>query len=180
MVNLWFEIAMSFWILFPAYAANGFPPFARGKRPIDFGMRLKDGKRIFGDGKTFEGLFLGLLAGTLVGIAETLAMPYLNVYASQWNVQMIPMSIFTGFMISLGALVGDMCGSFIKRRIGMERGADAPLLDQLNFVFGTIVFAYFFTTITVWMIIIMFLVTPVIHRVACIIGYRLKIKQVPW
>lgn len=180
MPDLFVEFIKAFWILFPAYAANGFPPLARGTRPIDFGKKFFDGRRILGDGKTWEGFALGLFIGSLVGILEAYLYPDLNAYANLFDVSLPKMDVFIGFLIAFGALCGDLAGSFIKRRLGMERGADAPGLDQLNFVVGAILFVYWFTEISIWMILIMLIVTPVIHRIASIIGYVLKFKQVPW
>ena len=39
-----------------------------GGTPIDFRRNYSDGQRIFGDGKTFRGLFFGVLAGIITGI----------------------------------------------------------------------------------------------------------------
>lgn len=180
MVDFFVEFVKALWIILPAYAANGFPTLANGKIPMDFRRSWVDGERIFGDGKTIEGFSLGLIAGAAVGILEAVMHPYLNSYANQFGAQLPLMSIFIGFMIPLGALCGDLAGSFIKRRFRLPRGADAPVLDQLNFVAGAIFFAYFFTEITFWMVLIMVLMTPVIHRSANIIAYGLKIKKVPW
>jgi CDP-2,3-bis-(O-geranylgeranyl)-sn-glycerol synthase len=60
MVDLLVELVKSLLIIFPAYAANGFPPLARGRRPIDFHGKFPDGSRILGEGKTIEGFFLAL------------------------------------------------------------------------------------------------------------------------
>ncbi|OGI12169.1 hypothetical protein A3K64_02440 [Candidatus Micrarchaeota archaeon RBG_16_36_9] len=179
MVDLFVEFVKSLLIIFPAYAANGFPPLARGRRPIDFNKKISD-NRIFGDGKTIEGLGLGLLAGFLVGALESYLFPSLNAYALQYGVQLPVISLFVGFMIAFGALCGDLGGSFIKRRLGLKRGSDVPLLDQWNFIFGAIAFAYFFTQITIWMFLIMLLITPIIHRIANIIAHKIKVKKEPW
>jgi CDP-2,3-bis-(O-geranylgeranyl)-sn-glycerol synthase len=80
----------------------------------------------------------------------------------------------------LGALSGDLVGSFIKRRIGLKRGSDVPLLDQWNFIIGSVLFVYWFTEITIWMFLIMLVITPIVHRVANIIAHRIKIKREPW
>lgn len=180
MVDFLLEFVSALWIILPAYAANGFPTLANGKIPIDGRKKWIDGERIFGDGKTIEGFSLGLVIGTAVGILEALLYPYLNAYAGQFGAHLPQMSILIGFLIPLGALCGDLAGSFIKRRFRLRRGADAPVLDQLNFVAGAIFFAYFFTEITFWMVVIMALMTPIIHRSANIIAYGLKIKKVPW
>jgi len=180
MVDLWVQFVMSLFILFPAYAANGFPPLANGKRPIDFNKKWFDKKRMLGDGKTFEGFTLGLIAGFLIGALEAYLYPGLNSYALQYDAHLPFMSLFVGFVISLGALCGDLAGSFIKRRCGLKRGADVPLLDQWNFIIGAALFAFWFTEITIWMFLVMLLITPVVHRIANIIGYKIRIKREPW
>jgi CDP-diglyceride synthetase len=77
MIDLWVEFVKSLWLLFPMYAANGFPPLAKGEIPIDLNKNFFDGNRILGDGKTFEGFSLGLLAGFLIGALETYLYPNL-------------------------------------------------------------------------------------------------------
>jgi CDP-2,3-bis-(O-geranylgeranyl)-sn-glycerol synthase len=176
----WRDFVFAWWILLPAYAANMFPTLAHGKRPIDFGRAFFDGRRLFGNGKTWEGLGFGVFMGTLIGALEMALAPGLNAYAAEFGLTLPVMTLFVAFMIALGALTGDLAGSFLKRRLGMERGADAPLLDQLNFIVGATVFAYFFTSITPGMILFMLVVTPAIHRAACIAGYKLGVKKVPW
>ena len=180
MVDWWLELVKAVFIIFPAYAANGFPPLARGSLPIDFNKKWFDGNRIFGDGKTIEGFSIGLLAGTFVGVLLSLVQPFLNYYASVWNVQIPPTSFLIGFLISLGALCGDLGGSFIKRRFGFKRGKEVLFLDQWNFIIGSVLFVFLFTEITVWMILIMLTITFVIHRIANIVGHKLKVKSVPW
>jgi CDP-2,3-bis-(O-geranylgeranyl)-sn-glycerol synthase len=180
MIDLWVEFVKALLIIFPAYAANGFPPLARGRKPIDLGKNWNDRNRIFGNGKTFEGFAFGLFTGFLVGALEAYLYPELNAYAMQFNVTLPLITLFIGFMISFGALFGDLAGSFIKRRLGLKRGADVPLLDQWNFIIGATLFAMWFTEITVWMFLIMLLITPVVHRIANIVAYKIKIKKEPW
>jgi len=179
-MNLWVEFIKSLWIIIPAYAANGFPPLARGRLPIDLNKKWYDNNRILGDGKTFEGFSLGLFIGFLVGALEVSLYPLLNAYAMQFDVELPFMNLFVGFMISFGALIGDLGGSFIKRRFGLPRGADVPLLDQWNFVIGAVLFVLWFTEITIWMFLIMLIITPIIHRAANVIGHKLKVKREPW
>jgi len=180
MVDLWVEFVKSLWIIIPAYAANGFPPLARGRLSIDLNKKWFDNNRIFGDGKTFEGFSLGLFIGFLVGALEAYLYSGFNQYAMQFGTELPLMNLFIGFMISFGALCGDLGGSFIKRRFGLSRGADVPLLDQWNFIIGAILFAFLFTEITIWMILITLVITPIIHRIANIIGHKLKFKKEPW
>lgn len=180
MVDIWLEFVKAMLILFPAYAANGFPTLSRGILPIDFKKKWFDGNRIFGDGKTIEGFTLGLIAGSFAGLLESYVQPFMNAYAILWNVQIPPISFLVGFLISLGALCGDLGGSFIKRRLGLDRGKEVLFLDQWNFVIGAILFSMWFTEITVWMALIMLLLTLIIHRIANIVGHKLKVKKEPW
>jgi CDP-2,3-bis-(O-geranylgeranyl)-sn-glycerol synthase len=180
MIDLWAEFVKALFILLPAYAANGFPPLARGKIAVDFKKKWFDKKRILGNGKTFEGFTLGLIVGSWVGLLEYFVYPFLNTYAIQFNVSFPTMNLFIGFIISFGSLFGDLAGSFIKRRFGLKRGTDVPLLDQWNFVIGAVLFGFWFTEITIWMFLLMLLITPLIHRIANIIAYTLKVKKEPW
>ncbi len=155
-------------VYIPALVANGSAALIAGGHPIDLGRRLWDGRRILGDGKTFEGFLLGTLYATSVALAEALAAsePTLATY---------------GVAAGIGALLGDMLGSFVKRRLGYERGARVPLLDQLDFLIG----AYLATTIAGYKPPLLYAllfaaVVYLLHRATNIAAYKLGIKPVPW
>ena len=120
MASLVEMILKAIFIYFPAMASNGAPVFVKRGTPIDLGRIFIDGRRILGDGKTFEGLAVGIVFGTGVGAIYSAALD---------NPIFIPYAAVS----SLGALLGDIIGAFIKRRLGIPRGAPAPLLDQLSF-----------------------------------------------
>jgi CDP-2,3-bis-(O-geranylgeranyl)-sn-glycerol synthase len=94
----------------------------------------------------------------------------------------IPASILQGAIIGLflggGALIGDAAGSFIKRRIGIERGKAAPFLDQLDFVVGALVFASIIVFIPLNMIIFILIISIVLHLLTNIIAYLIGMKDV--
>ena len=96
-------VAHSLIFIFPAYSANAVPVVFGGGLPLDLGRRLPDGQPVFGAHKTVRGFFAGLIVGTLVGLGESL------VFSEQ--------SVLLGFALSLGALVGDISGAFLKRRL---------------------------------------------------------------
>lgn len=151
------------WVV-PAYVANGAATFSKifpKRHPIDFGLKCKDGRRVLGDGKTWEGLFLGVTVGSLVGFLV-----------------FVPFNLsYNPILISFGALLGDIMGSFAKRRIDLPRGSPAPVLDQLDFILGALMVAGPFKPQEAALII---LITPIIHRVANIIGYLMGVKNEPW
>jgi len=77
-----------------------------------------------------------------------------------------------------GAIIGDACGSFIKRRIKIERGRPAPIMDQLDFVVGALVFASLVVYIPFNMIILIIIITVFLHLGANIIAYLFGMKDV--
>ena len=56
--------------MLPAYLPNPVAALLGGGVPVDGGRNFRDGRRIFGDGKTFRGLFLGILAGIGLGLLQ--------------------------------------------------------------------------------------------------------------
>ncbi|BBD72582.1 hypothetical protein HS1genome_0971 [Sulfodiicoccus acidiphilus] len=162
-----YTLLYAFVIYSPALAANGGATFIREGTPLDFGRSLGDGRRILGDGKTFEGLLLSLSFGLTVsiGISRFLGEPWIT----------------KGFMGALGAMVGDLVGAFFKRRMGMTRGQRALGLDQLDFVVGATAFMLA-TGVPLSLSEFLFVAALafVLHLGTNAVAYRLKIKRVPW
>lgn len=176
------------WLFLPAMVPNSAAVVFGGETKMDFGKSWR-GKRIFGDGKSWRGFFGGAFSGILVGLI-------LIGVSSIWDPENFwgygPFWGNVGILacLSFGAVLGDLCGAFIKRRLGMERGQKAPVLDQYDFVIGAfLVTALFFPdwvyanyiegwyiAALIFIIVIMF----AIHRAVNIIGYRMGLKKEPW
>lgn len=155
--------------IFPAYCANALPVILGGGTPLDFGKLCWDGKPVFGANKTFRGFFAGLTVGTLVGFAESLLFSY----DPAWGLTF-------GFVLSLGALFGDLAESFVKRRLNLPPGASLPVADQLDFVLGALFFSLFIYPPTPVVALIVILITPPIHLLTNWIAYLLGAKKEPW
>lgn len=166
-------------ILFPAYATNCFPPVLKGKRPLDRRKNWFDNRRIMGDGKTIEGTSGGILFGFFVGLLEVYLLPYFQLYANNFNVALPSLTITGVFFISIGAMFGDLFGSFIKRRLKIESGGKFHF-DQVGFIIFAFLFAIPFVSFTPLMVLYALILTFVLHRIVNIIGYKLKLKKVPW
>ena len=99
-------------------AANGSPVLAkrvladRWAQPLDAGLKFFDGRDIFGPSKTIRGLLTGTLTTTVVAV--------LLGYA--W---------LTGVLFGLASLGGDLCSSFLKRRLKIAPSGRALGLDQV-------------------------------------------------
>lgn len=171
----------SVWFILPAYAANMTPVVAGGGRPIDGGRKFVDGKPLLGPGKTVRGFCWGLLAGFCVGLVQALLQPLLDshlslLFENPWE------TVLGGFLLSLGAMVGDLVGSFLKRRAGVERGEPFPLLDQLDFVAGALLFSLplVLPRLTWGVLAVLFLLTPPLHLLTNYAGYRMGLKSRPY
>ncbi len=88
-------------------------------------------------------------------------------------------------------MLGDMTGSFFKRRRGLKREGDesseAPLLDTLPFALFIFAAAALLFSNEIIMddglkapIVAILALTPVIHRSFNILGYKLGLKSVPY
>jgi CDP-archaeol synthase len=105
-------------LLFLLLLANGTPMLV-GKlmgawlsRPVDGGREFADGRPLLGRSKTIRGIILAILVTTvgapLVGFS--------------WQI---------GLLIGSLAMVGDICSSFLKRRLGLQPSSPAVGLDQI-------------------------------------------------
>jgi CDP-2,3-bis-(O-geranylgeranyl)-sn-glycerol synthase len=155
--------------IFPAYCANATPVLAGGGTRMDFGKNFVDGKRILGNNKTFRGFFFGWGVGVGVGLVEGFVFGF----------QTLP--VLFCILIPFGALVGDLVGAFIKRRLDIAPGGLLPVVDQVDFVVGAIVFSLPLWLAAGWPVAVAaLLITPPIHLFTNYLAYKLKLKKHPW
>ncbi len=84
----------------------------RWAAPLDFGLVLKDGQRLFGSHKTWRGLLAGAAASGLLAAA-------------------LGPGFALGAAFGAISMAGDALSSTIKRRLGREPGTEVPGLDQV-------------------------------------------------
>jgi len=190
-------IIQAFWIIIPAYVANGCAVLVGGGKPIDFGKNWKDGKRILGDGKTWRGLLVGTFLGMTVGFGLSVAAMYIDArgygYLGLSDFYGFPFMIPIIFSICFGALLGDIVESFFKRRIGKKRGEDWIPFDQIDFLLGMLFFSFivagilqllslteknwFFENLTIWHALFLLAITPFFHFLGNILHRKGKSKK---
>jgi CDP-2,3-bis-(O-geranylgeranyl)-sn-glycerol synthase len=194
-------LGMSVLGMAPAFIANAGMTFAGTFRgagtPMDFGRNFIDGKRLFGKGKTWKGFFGGFLIGVAFSWLLVLIYPALigAVNGGQWELvkQVTENELLTIFLqpttsdlfwriilLSIGACLGDLIGSFFKRRTGRDRGEQFPLVDQLGFILIAYLLAYPFFPMPWYYLLVICLFTPLIHVLANIVAYYIGKKDVPW
>ncbi|MFX1559586.1 MAG: CDP-2,3-bis-(O-geranylgeranyl)-sn-glycerol synthase [Promethearchaeota archaeon] len=179
-----FELAV--WLGLSAWIANATPVLGGGGKPIDGGRLFRDGHRILGDGKTIRGFIVGVFFGTLTGVGQSLAAPYLRPILAQFVIisaemdYVLSISIPVTFLLSLGALTGDVVGSFIKRRVNVKSGDPSPFLDQIGFIIMGLIFAFPLMSPGPIFVILLILTTLGIHWLSNVVGYLLGFKKNPW
>jgi CDP-2,3-bis-(O-geranylgeranyl)-sn-glycerol synthase len=182
-------ISEAVWLIFPAYIANSSAVIFGHGAPVDLGKKMGDGRRIFGDGKTWYGLLGGTLAGTAFGFGQILGSS-IQYPDHHWGYGPSPNAYLIAILIPLGALLGDLLGSFIKRRRGIGRGEKIAFLDIYDLIIGVFIllllfqFTWFFETfldgIRLVGLLTLIILTPLLHRFTNIIGYKLGKKKEPW
>lgn len=149
--------------------ANASPVLVSGRYKIDLGRRFIDGKPLFGAGKTWEGFIVGAYMGFLASIP-------IQLYTSN------EYTVLTGFLASVTALIGDIIGSFIKRRLGIKRGDPAPILDQLDFALMSTIYYWFSTPgfQRIDYIVYSLILILILHILTNNIAYYLGVKDRRW
>jgi CDP-2,3-bis-(O-geranylgeranyl)-sn-glycerol synthase len=200
----WASVLYALLAFLPAYVANMSPVLIAKlipgwKAPIDGGRMGKDGKRILGPGKTWRGLVGGAVTGSITAVVVALLVPPAGAsgFFAGWDYgygggsPLWAIALF-GAIVGFLALVGDAVKSYFKRRTGRDRGRPWVPFDQLDFVvFGLIAMAIAsplladgwvkHALLDDWVVLATLIVlTPLLHFLVNVIGYVLKLKEVPW
>ncbi|HLD56911.1 MAG TPA: CDP-2,3-bis-(O-geranylgeranyl)-sn-glycerol synthase, partial [archaeon] len=147
---------------------------------LDKGKTFRDGRPVFGKGKTWEGSILGIVCAVLVASIMQIVYPFLPWGVSAVPLTLIQMGPLVGALLGLGAIVGDLVGSFFKRRLGLRRGHPAPVLDQLDFIVGSFVFVSILFPAKVGWLILLAIITPFFHLSANYMAFLLGVKKEPY
>ena len=190
-------LIQALWIVLPAYIANASALLIGGGTPIDFGRTWKDGRRILGDGKTWR----GLISGAFIGMTGGFGLSVVAIYANNSDFAFLGLSNFGRFPLMIpiiggicfGALLGDITESFLKRRIGKNRGEDWIPFDQLDFIVGALVLSFiiagllqifnitaynwFFKSFNIWHIFVLIVITPFFHIFANFVFKKAKARN---
>lgn len=160
-------------VLIPMYLANATAMLLGGGIQLDLKKKFFDERELFGKGKTWRGSIAGIAAGMLGAI---LLFYVLN----SFTLMLTQNYLFYGTLLSIGAILGDIAGSFLKRRLNIAQGKPTFPLDQLDFVFGGLLLGgiYFIPTLLELAVIVVF--TVIVHKMANFIAFKIKLKKVPW
>jgi CDP-2,3-bis-(O-geranylgeranyl)-sn-glycerol synthase len=80
--------------------------------PLDGNFKLPDGQPLFGSSKPIRGILLSVLATSLCA----------PLFGLEFRI---------GTIVGAAAMVGDLCSSFLKRRLGLPPSSKATGIDQV-------------------------------------------------
>jgi CDP-2,3-bis-(O-geranylgeranyl)-sn-glycerol synthase len=160
--------------------------------PVDRGRYHKDGRRFFGETKSFGGLLVAPLAATIV----VLGMLHLTQLERWLNVTVFSTGHYDRtllcWLIAQGALVGDLAKSYVKRRMNIPSGKPWRPWDRVDMLLGSSCLGLVFVAISQgagarhWSALgvalpgLVLVVPPITvygTDLVCRLGYALKIKQ---
>lgn len=192
-------LGVSMLFIGPAYIANAMMVFTSNGKPIDGGKNFIDGKRLFGQTKTWGGFIGGVIFGflfallfnfifywnypaiesyaiTQIGVLKYVTLEYLGVFLNP-ALSLIPVR---AFFCGLGAPLGDLVKSFIKRRLSIGSGRPFWIADQLDFIVATILLNLAWFPVDFFIIILLLIMTPAITLTANTVAYSIGKKKEPW
>lgn len=209
-------LLFSLLFIVPAYISNASMVVTGGGKPIDGGRNFTDGRRLFGDHKTWNGLikgplyigipvslgifllFVGLWSFIEVFIVESInngvysLYDYIGIYQYYFTGGVFPISllvlILRIFICAYGAAIGDLIGSFLKRRFDISSGQPFWVVDQLDFCLIAILLTFIPSLIApnlfippdIHVIIFLLILTPSVSVIANTVAYVTGLKEVPW
>lgn len=161
-----------------AVVSRFIPGFRNLTTPIDFGITFR-GQRLVGEHKTLGGLFFGVLFGVVAGTVKFLFLDplfptgvflELNFWTNLWLC----------FLLSFGAVGGDLLKSFFKRQVGVDPHKPFVPFDEIDHSLTALLLAKIFFPIPWIIIALTIFLYFFIHAGSNVIGYWLKIKKVPY
>ncbi|MCX7922059.1 MAG: CDP-archaeol synthase [Clostridia bacterium] len=160
------------------------------KRPIDNSRNFFDGKRIFGENKTWKG-FVGMIVFAIITtviwglICEK--SQYLNahnyLYRNYDNTLLYNLNI--GFFLGLAYALFELPNSFLKRRIDITPGKSTSgaksiffiFFDQADSIFGCVLVILFVYKMSIQFYIAYVLLGAITHIAINMLLYFLKLRR---
>lgn len=179
-------ILQALYFFLPAYISNAMPVllekfslFKFLKIRVDFGTSFR-GNALFGETKTYRGIFGGVLGGLFTVFIQALIYFYLPdlrfLYIFPYDAGQI---IWLGILLGFGEGLGDLIKSFFKRRLNLKSSAPAFPLDQTSFL-GALLLGYLFHPLPWQHLLVIILISPLVPLVANMLAYRIGWKKVWW
>jgi len=159
-------------------------------RPMDAGIVLADGRRLFGDNKTWKGFF-GMIVFTALWVA--IAACLAAMFPAVRDLSLIPFEqlglplnvLLAGALLGLAYVLAEVPNSYCKRRIDIPPGQNAQgmrglmflVLDQADSVIGCVIVLPLFSNITRVDAIVLVVLGSLAHYLTNLGLYAVRLKR---
>lgn len=164
------------------------PPLAKKLGVLKFLDKPVDGNKkinnipILGSHKTWRGVVLEIVNGIIIIYFQRWLYQFSFFEKSSLLNYQKENILLLGFLLSAGAVFGDLISASLKRRLKLEPGAIFMPLDQTNYVFGAFIFLSLFSDINLrifsWLILLF--LTFFLHIIINLTGYYLGLHHAKW
>ena len=160
------------------------------KKPIDNNIVLKDGKRLFGDSKTWKGLVGYILFSIIfyvlwgwMSFNNSTLLDYNYFYLNYDNT--LYYNIIIGILLGLGYGLFELPNSFLKRRLDIGQSKDSDnkykilfiILDQIDSIIGCALVVWCFYDIGFLVFLLYIFIVGITHLIFNMILYFLHLRK---
>lgn len=158
-------------------------------KPIDCGKNFLDGKRLFGDNKTWKGMLGYLIFNTLFSVLWGLActnqsLGSLNFFYQEHE-NTLTFNLLIGVLLGLGYSLFELPNSFLKRRLDITPGKTLKgfwkvffvFLDQADSVFGVALVVWLFYPLGIGLYFLYVLIGAATHLLLNMMLYFMHLRK---
>ena len=160
------------------------------KKPIDGGKNFTDGRRIFGENKTWKGFAGYVILGTPMTLLWGFICKASPVLASHdffylEHENKVTYNLLVGVLVGIAYALFELPNSFMKRRMGIEPGKTMKgwqkvlfvFLDQADSIFGCVLVVCIFHPLPVWFYFVYVIVGAVTHIIFNMLLYFAHLRK---
>jgi CDP-diglyceride synthetase len=154
-------------------------------KPLDGGLVLHDGKRLFGANKTWKGV-IGMIVFTAICTIVLNIFPEQPVaFGSGRSLNDITREGLYGALLGFAYILAELPNSYIKRRIDIAPGKNATgikgilftIIDQADSIIGGAIVISIYTPMSFYRFWLLVLVASAIHYAINVLLYFIRLKS---
>ena len=161
------------------------------KKPVDFGKNFFDGRRIFGDNKTFKGFMGMILFGAVFSVLWGIislnsdSLTVYNYFYRNYDNSFL-YNILIGTLMGFAYALFELPNSFLKRRLDITPGKNDIsgikkvffiFLDQADSIFGCVLVVCIFYPLPIWYYFIYVLLGAATHIILNMLLYFCHLRK---
>ena len=173
-MSLSLVIISSLYFFLPAYFANMAPEFFKW---LPFDRPIWEKK--LGKNKTWRGVVAAVFFGIVIFLFQKWLFQF-NFFKSISLINYSDFTWFMGFLLGLGAILGDAVASYFKRKECLKPGESWMPWDQIDFAIGASILSWYLYVPKAGIAFIILFFTFFLHLLVSRIGFWLGIKKNKW